>query len=218
MRRLPLASAVAAALVASVALVGCAATPSGSGSDAAPPPASADPGADLGTLPEALPLGEVLGQGTVLDRGDGPELCLGGVAESHPPQCSGPALDGWDWSSIDGWQEASGVRWGAYAVQGTFDGERVVVTSPPIMLALFDPMPAETQDLGPGTTDESVLVDIQEALMDALGDRLLGSAPQDGRLEQVVLYDDGSLQAHLDGVYGADVVHVVSALRDVPAS
>ena len=67
----------------------------------------------------------------------------------------------------------------------------------------------------PGTTDEAVLVEIQDALHDALGDRALGSWPEDGRLELQVLYDDGSLQAHLDDVYGTDVVHVRSALVDV---
>jgi hypothetical protein len=35
---------------------------------------------------------------TVLQEGDGPpELCLGGVAESFPPQCGGPEIAGWDW-------------------------------------------------------------------------------------------------------------------------
>ncbi|SDH93496.1 hypothetical protein [Agrococcus jejuensis] len=215
MRRTPLASGIVVALAASLALVACAATPTGAGSDAPQPPASADPAADLGTLPEAIPLGEVIGQGTVIDRGDGPELCLGAIAESYPPQCSGPAIDGWDWSTIDGWEESSGSRWGSYAVQGTFDGTRFAVTSPPIMLALYDPMPVSEEPLAPGTTDEAVLDEIQQLLWDPLGDRWLGSFPEDGRLELFVLYDDGSLQEHLDGVYGTDVVHVRSALVDV---
>lgn len=60
---------------------------------------------------------------TVLDDGNGAELCLGGVAESLPPQCGGPRLIGWDWSEHQGdFEEMSGVRWGDFAVTGTFDG------------------------------------------------------------------------------------------------
>lgn len=197
--------------VAALALAACSAT----SGDGAGQSASADPDADLGTLPVAVPLGEVLGQGTVLDDGTGPELCLGGVAESFPPQCDGPPIDGWDWDAFTGWTDASGVRWGEYAVQGTFDGERIAVTADPISLALYDPMPIEEEPLAPGTTDEDVLGEIQLVLADALGERALGSWTEDGRLEQSVVYDDGSLQEHLDEVYGPNVVHVVSALRDV---
>ena len=61
---------------------------------------------------------------TVLDDGDGPELCLGAVAESYPPQCGGPALVGWDWADHEGtFEEASGVRWGAYALEGRYDAD-----------------------------------------------------------------------------------------------
>jgi hypothetical protein len=58
---------------------------------------------------------------TIIDSGDGPELCLGGVMESLPPQCSGPVAEG---LNMDGWsEEASGVRWGE---------QTVVVTWPPV--------------------------------------------------------------------------------------
>ena len=61
---------------------------------------------------------------TVLDDGDGAELCLGGVMDSFPPQCGGPGLVGWDWSEHDGdFEEGSGVRWGDFVVTGSFDGE-----------------------------------------------------------------------------------------------
>lgn len=60
---------------------------------------------------------------TVLDDGDGAELCLGGVAESLPPQCGGPRLIGWAWGDHAGdFEEAGGVRWGDFAVVGTYDG------------------------------------------------------------------------------------------------
>lgn len=58
---------------------------------------------------------------TVIDSGDGPELCILGVADSLPPQCSGPVAAGLD---MDGWsEEQNGVRWG---------DRSVVVTWPPI--------------------------------------------------------------------------------------
>jgi hypothetical protein len=61
---------------------------------------------------------------TVLDDGDGPELCLGGVALSLPPQCGGPALPTWDWEDHAGdFEDVGGVRWGEFHVVGTFDGE-----------------------------------------------------------------------------------------------
>jgi hypothetical protein len=66
---------------------------------------------------------------TVLDDGDGPELCLGGVAESLPPQCGGPALAGWDWADHTGdFEEVRGTRWGDFQVVGTYDGTTFTVT------------------------------------------------------------------------------------------
>jgi hypothetical protein len=67
---------------------------------------------------------------TVLDEGDGAELCLGGVMESYPPQCGGPRLLGWDWSEHDGhFETAGGVRFGDFVITGGFDGSDVTVTS-----------------------------------------------------------------------------------------
>jgi hypothetical protein len=65
---------------------------------------------------------EVIGGATVLeDREHGPQLCLGGVLDSYPPQCGGPDLIGWDWGKVSGSEDASGVRWGEYVVIGTYD-------------------------------------------------------------------------------------------------
>jgi len=62
---------------------------------------------------------------TVLQGDGAPVLCLGGVRESLPPQCDGPAVVGWDWSEYPGtYEEANGVRWGRYQVFGRFDGEK----------------------------------------------------------------------------------------------
>ena len=109
--------------------------------------------------PTPVPDGEVRTSGlvTVLDDGTGPEMCLGAVAESYPPQCGGPALVDFDFGDV-GSEEASGVTWGSYALTGTFDGTAFTVTDA-IPAALYDVM-AQPQDepLGaacetPETTD-----------------------------------------------------------------
>ena len=78
--------------------------------------------------PRATP--EVVATTTVLDAGSGPQLCLGGVQQSHPPQCGGPAVTGWDWDEVEH-DAVGGVRWGSYDVRGTWDGERLTLTAPP---------------------------------------------------------------------------------------
>ncbi|MBD3940986.1 hypothetical protein IF188_04615 [Microbacterium sp. NEAU-LLC] len=61
---------------------------------------------------------------TVLDDGDGAELCLGGVLDSLPPQCGGPSLVDWDWAEHEGdYEESDGVRWGSFLVTGTYDAD-----------------------------------------------------------------------------------------------
>jgi hypothetical protein len=85
-----------------------------------PPTASAQ-------VPE--PSGLYEGDGMVLETADrGPELCLGGVAMSLPPQCGGIPLQGWDWSEVDGEERAGGTTWGSYHVVGRYDGETFAVT------------------------------------------------------------------------------------------
>lgn len=80
---------------------------------------------------------------TVLESpAHGPQLCLGGVAESLPPQCDGPQVVGWDWDDVEEEQSASGTTWGTYTVVGTWDGERLTLTEPP-----GPPSEPEGQDL-----------------------------------------------------------------------
>jgi hypothetical protein len=171
--------------------------------------------------PAASPAsGEVLGQGTVLQvDGEPVNLCLGAVMESYPPQCSGPEIIGWDWEAVEGHETAGGVTWGTYAVQGTWDGKRMTVTQPPIMLALYDPMmtpPDPKRDpANAGTTDEAELLAIQEEVHEFATIEVLVSAPENGYLFVTVVYDDGQLQRYFDELYGAGVVIVESALRPV---
>ena len=103
-------------------------------------PASSDTPSDTGEAPAPVPEGPVTTNGlvTVLDPGTGPQLCLGAIAESYPPQCSGLPLEGFDFGDV-GAEEANGVTWGSYAVTGTFDGTTFTATeSTPA--ALYDPM------------------------------------------------------------------------------
>lgn len=55
------------------------------------------------------------------DARGGPRLCLGSVAWSDPPTCTGPRIVGWDWSAVSS-AFASGVRWGHYVVVGSYAG------------------------------------------------------------------------------------------------
>jgi hypothetical protein len=138
--------------------------------------------------------------------------------ESYPPQCSGPDILGWDWAAVDGEESASGVTWGAYAVQGTWDGERFTVTQPPMLLALYDPMPVDQPLRDPanaGTTSDERLQAIRDELNETAALRPLGSSAVNGYLFATYLYDDGDLQRYLDATYGSGVVVVESALRSV---
>ena len=93
-----------------------------------PTPSTSAPAAPPSDAPPGMPVpdGPVVARwSTVLDDGDGAELCLGGIAESLPPQCGGPELVGWDWSEHRGrFEQAAGTRWGEFSVTGTFDGVR----------------------------------------------------------------------------------------------
>src|SRR5690554_2526460 len=144
--------------------------------------------------------GEVLGQGTVLQLdGEPAEFCLGAVAESYPPQCSGPEIVGWDWATVDGEESASSVTWGTYAVQGSWDGERMTVTQPPIMLALYDPMmiPDPFRDpANAGDTAEADLLNIQTEVHELDSVRALYSGVENGYLFVSVFYDDGQVQQY----------------------
>lgn len=119
------------------------------GSSSSPRTAN-DPANDSGNQPAGpipapgVPDEPVFGFGMVLDKGQGPELCLGPIAESYPPQCGGIPLDGWDWASRNDFEDISGVKFAMYAVTGTFDGTRMTVTQEPISGALYDPAPDPT--------------------------------------------------------------------------
>lgn len=177
----------------------------------APPPTPTVPGAVTGG-----PGVDVTGQGTVLQIGDAPpQLCLGGVAESYPPQCGGPEVADWDWATAGHFETAQGVTWGAYAVTGTWDGSVFTNTAAPIPLSLYDALPFEDPLEGrQGTTSPVQLERIQREIFTPDNpDQPLTGGVDRGFLSITVVYDDGSIQSRMDATYGPDVVVVQSALR-----
>jgi len=60
----------------------------------------------------------------VLDSGSGPEVCLGAILLSQPPQCEGPPIRGWRWPE-HGTTRAGDVTYGSFFVVGTWDGRRL---------------------------------------------------------------------------------------------
>ena len=215
MSRMRIHAVVAAAsLVGLLALSACA-----SGPGSAPPTSDSTSEPALATAVPAPPVGEVRGTGTVMDVAGTIELCLGAVAESYPPQCSGVPIVGWSWDGVDGSESSGDVRWGAYAVTGTYDGRTFTMTQPPLLLALYDPIASDDPVGGePGAIPESELIAIQDGLPAVLGDdgsQYLGSFPEKGRLWVDVVWDDGTLQSAAAEDYGADVVVFRSALHEI---
>ncbi|MXG91986.1 hypothetical protein [Nocardioides flavescens] len=208
----PLLAATAALLV--LAVSGCgsetdavdtglATEPSLSSSPSAPPAAPPSP---TGTVRTA-------GLVTVIDEGEGPEVCLGPIAMSFPPQCSGPAVEGWDWStSGQGMHETQGsIRWGSYALTGTWDGSALTVDDA-VPAALYDAAPVPSEPGSEATVSviqgaDEVVAALQTAVPDAMGVTVL-----DGQVHLDVAYDDGSVQDWADATYGPGVVVVTSAL------
>jgi hypothetical protein len=176
-----------------------------------------DPGGngDNGPMPTAMVAadGEVTTRWavTVMDTGR-PELCLGPVAESYPPQCGGPPIDGWDWAEHEGDYDRQGdVRWGMFYVTGTWDGTTFAATS-----AEPDDGRIPTEPELPAPPDEQLSTDELGRIADEV--HTLGGATgayaDDTRVLVDVPYDDGSLQDWVDEEYGARVVVVSSALLD----
>lgn len=160
---------------------------------------------------------EVIGQGTVIQKDDGPvEICLGPITMIYPPSCGGPEVVGWDWESVDGAESEGATTWGTYAVQGSWDGERLTVTEPPIMLALYDPIAIDDPFTDPGNAGATTDAELARIELEVAGrDEVLGSHVENGYVFVEVIHDDGTLQRALDELYGTDIVAVRSQLRPV---
>ena len=73
--------------------------------------------------------GRVRGTVTVLESPDhGPQLCAN-VAESYPPQCGGPDIEGWRWDDLRS-ESANGTTWGRYTVTGHLADDVFTLTEP----------------------------------------------------------------------------------------
>ena len=209
-RRLALASACFVGLLALSACV------SGPGSAPAPSSTSSPEGDGIESATPALPQGRVIATGTVLDVAGDVQFCLGAVAESFPPQCTGLPMDDWSWDGVDGIETSGDVTWGTYAVHGLYDGERYTTVDTPIMLALYDPMRTEDPTGGvDGATDEPELTRVQDDLSTRLGADALSLMSDRGYVWLEVVWDDGTIQDAADAAYGDDVVIVTSALREI---
>lgn len=209
-RRIALAAASAIGLL----LLG--ACTAGPGASPAPTSTTVPSDQRLEEARPGLPEGRTIGVGTVMDVGGDVQLCLGPILESYPPQCQGVPLDEWTWDGVDGSETSGEVTWGAYAVYADYDGERLTVTDPPIMLALYDPIAPEDPTGGvDGTTDAAELTRVQDDISARLGPSALTVATDRGYVWLQVVWDDGTLQDAVDAEYGDGVVIVTSALREI---
>jgi hypothetical protein len=81
--------------------------------------------------------------GTVLEGPDhGPELCLGAIADSLPPQCGGLPIRDWDWAGVEGEESVGGTTWGDFHIVGTYDGSSFTV----VEVAAYEPPPSDSPD------------------------------------------------------------------------
>ncbi|MFT4214138.1 MAG: hypothetical protein QM622_05105 [Microbacterium sp.] len=109
--------AVTAALVVvcALALSACTAPASSGPADATPASATSattDTPA-LGEVAPGLPDRDVIGQGLVRDVAGRAELCLGAIAETCPPECSGIPIENWSWDGLDDAEDPTGGQPGA---------------------------------------------------------------------------------------------------------
>lgn len=164
------------------------------------------------------PRGPVTGQGTVLQTPQGPpQLCLGAVAESWPPQCSGIPLRGWDWQEVRPFEQADlggqVTRWSTYAVTGRYDGSTMTVTDV-VPLPLYDPAAEPSPRIPtPPAFDEGQWEAVRQRLMGVPGLLTVDRPDDSGPVQLLVVHDDGSIQAWADASFGAGAVLVTSALR-----
>ena len=213
-----------AAAVLTLALAGCASAgsapdaPASPGASDAPtaPPAPVGTGTEaqarIGELPMPSATEPVLAIGTVLEQEGGAILCVGPVAESAPPQCAGPELIGWDWASFEH-EQTGGVRWvQGVAIEGTYDAvaQAFTPTGAPMSAAAIQSRAVETPQ---GQLDEATIAAVQDDLATLQRPDVFGSWGDIGTVVFSVAFDDGSMQAALDDIYGPGVVFVVPAMR-----
>jgi hypothetical protein len=164
-------------------------------------------------VPAAPGVVDTRGLVTVMDTGT-PELCLGPVAESYPPQCSGPMIDGWDWAQHKQMYDSQdSIRWGQFMVSGTWDGTTFTYENA-VPAPLYDAMPT------PETTYPTPSVQHSKEELEQISEEVgklpgaQGAYADHGHVLVDVIYDDGSLQDWADETYGDGAVVVSSMLLD----
>lgn len=208
----------ASALLVTGALVACGASESGSTIED-PTPAATDAGADGMDERPLVTRAPV----TVLDSGDGPQMCAT-VLESMPPTCSGPELSGFDFADHPDAQSADGTTWGQFMLSGAWDGEAFAVLeaeSPSADDAAGPETPATTCEdaLGDAGVVDAAATDqaaFDAALQAASALPTLGYAWQDTTTPGVDAYDGDSVIINLAVVGGAQAqAEAEGVLREV---
>lgn len=111
-----LLAAIALALIAAA----CSADAGGGPAEPADPPATTAPDAPSPFPTTPAPDRRYATVTAIIEYGDVPVACVGGVAASLPPQCGGLDLIGFEWADV-AFQEASGVRFtNATYLEGRF--------------------------------------------------------------------------------------------------
>lgn len=216
MRRIVVGGIVAVAL----AIAGCSSAvgtspaaspateaPSAPATPATPSSAATDVAEALASLPMPSPAAPVISVGTLLDDGT-PMLCFN-VATSLPPQCGGPEVVGWDWTGVP-FEEASGVRWAdGVALEGTYDASSfsIAPAGPPLDLAAIT-LPA--REVPVGELSDAQLAAIQADVLTLERPDITGHGGENGTYAIDVVFDDGSMQAAFDEIYGPGAVYVHS--------
>jgi hypothetical protein len=54
------------------------------------------------------------------EAGHGPELCMGVIFASDPPQCEGLRIEHWDWAEVEGEESRGSTAWGDFHVIGRY--------------------------------------------------------------------------------------------------
>ncbi|MGO1234728.1 MAG: hypothetical protein ACTHY8_00030 [Microbacterium gubbeenense] len=158
---------------------------------------------------------------TVIDDGDRPpQLCIGGVAQSLPPQCAGIDLEDWDWSAVGDHEQQGSVRWGSFVVAGEYSAPDNSLRVTSVSADGTDPRHTmePCADGSREKTDPSNVMRIWEFIEEDLGVRVFsgGDVPACGSVEVRVGHDDGSIQSAVDAEFGAGTASVDSALVPAP--
>ncbi|MGW4930408.1 hypothetical protein ACWEOH_14755 [Agromyces sp. NPDC004153] len=154
----------------------------------------------------------VTASGMVLEDADGPRLCAGMIADSLPPQCTGPAIVGWDWDAVEGENAAADTTWGEYRMQGTWDGDAFTLDRPPVQQsvaqATYEPnAPVPTRSPDPACASEATVPHLRDAVPDIVS---VMFDLADECVTVQVLYDDGTLQAAVDERFGRGSLKITS--------